>query len=205
MNKQKLSNKERLQKDELLSFLFGADTEDVKKLSKFFEGYATPFRFNIIKDDGAKESVEYKAFPSVEKQQQDSKVDSDKIVKPQKGDEVLILDSPEGIKNVKGIIVDEIKATEQFLVKLSEINALYVDKDKVQVIEKKQNVEEINKLKEKIQILKDCKDVLINEIQYTTEQIKYLEQSKNNTQQSLKQTTKDIEQYKQQLEELEGR
>ncbi|MCD3321628.1 hypothetical protein G8V07_14355 [Clostridium botulinum D/C] len=123
---------------------------------------------------------------------------------PQIGDEVIILNSIEGVKNVKGIIVDEVKGMEQFLIKLSELNALYVDKDKVQVIKKKQNIEETKKLKVKIEKLKDCKDNLIDEIQFITEQIKDLEDSKINIQQDLKQTTKDMERYKQQFEQLEG-
>ncbi|MCD3277475.1 hypothetical protein [Clostridium botulinum] len=208
-NIKRLSNKEMRKADEFTKAIFNGDENLVGSLLGL-KPIVIGSQESILKDLRNNWGDLSKYIEKLSTKVEESKLHKEENIKEkdrqvQIGDEVLILDSPEGIKNVKGTIVDEVKGTEQFLIKLSELNALYVDKDKVQIIKKKQNIEEINKLKNKIQKLKDCKDTLIDEIQFTIEQIRDLERDKQNIQQELKQTTKDIEQYKQQLEQLEGR
>ncbi|QPW62111.1 hypothetical protein [Clostridium botulinum] len=207
-NIKRLSNKEMRKADEFTKAIFNGDENLLGSLLGL-KPIVIGSQESILKDLRNNWGDLSKYIEKLSTKVEESKLHKEENIKEkdrqvQIGDEVLILDSPEGIKNVKGTIVDEVKGTAQFLIKLSELNALYVDKDKVKVIKKKQNIEEINILKEKIQKLKDCKDVLIDEIRYTTEQIKDLEQSKENIQQHLKQTTKNMEHYKQQLEQLEG-
>ncbi|NFO98294.1 hypothetical protein FDC62_08770 [Clostridium botulinum] len=207
-NIKRLSNKEMRKADEFTKAIFNGDENLLGSLLGL-KPIVIGSQESILKDLRNNWGDLSKYIEKLSTKVEESKLHKEENIKEkdrqvQIGDEVLILDSPEGIKNVKGTIVDEVKGTEQFLIKLSELNALYVDKDKVQIIKKKQNIEEINKLKNKIQKLKDCKDTLIDEIQFTIEQIRDLERDKQNIQQELKQTTKDIEQYKQQLEQLEG-
>ncbi|WP_039230561.1 hypothetical protein [Clostridium haemolyticum] len=206
-NIKKLSNKEIRKADEFTKAIFNGDENLLGSLLGVKPMVLGDQESIFLRNNWGDLS---KYIEKLSTKVEENKLHKQEIIKekeyqPQVGDEVLILDSPEGIKNVKGTIVDEVKGTEQFLIKLSELNALYVDKDKVQVVKKKQNVEEINKLKDKIQKLKDCKDILIDEIQCVTKQIKDLEDNKINIQQELKQTTTKLEQCKQQLEQIESR
>ncbi|MCD3216901.1 hypothetical protein G8S55_06490 [Clostridium botulinum C] len=207
-NTKRLSNKEMRKADEFIKAIFDGNQDLVGSLLGL-NPIVIGSQEDVLKDLHNDDSDLSKYIKSLSTKINENKLHKQESIKekkhqPQVGDEVLILDSPEGIKNVKGTIVDEVKGTEQFLIKLSELNALYVDKDKVQVVKKKQNIEEINKLKDKIQKLKDCKDILIDEIQCVTKQIKDLEDNKINIQQELKQTTTKLEQCKQQLEQIEG-
>lgn len=203
MTKQRLSNKEKLEKDILLNYFFGADTSDIKKLAKFFQDIPQ-FKLNVIQDDGVKDENKNETHTKTNDIQNIKKYSKEEM-QFQKGDEVLIVNTPEGITNVKGVIVDEVKATEQYLVQLSKLNAMYVDKSNLQIIKRKQDVEEINQLKEKINKFKANKNELITDVQYITGQINDLAQHKEEKQQQLRQITEQSEQLKQELERLEGR
>ncbi|KGM93531.1 hypothetical protein IRP63_14135 (plasmid) [Clostridium botulinum] len=208
-NIKRLSNKEMRKADEFIKAIFDGDQDLVGSLLGL-KPIVIGSQEDVLKDLHNDDSDLSKYIKSLSTKINENKLHKEETIKeneyqPQIGDEVLILDSPEGIKNVKGTIVDEVKGTEQFLIQLSELNALYVDKDKVQVVKKKQNIEEINRLKNIITKGETKRKILIEDIENITQEIHDLEECKLKTQEKLSTVSKSLEQYKQQLEQLEGR
>ncbi|MCD3340357.1 hypothetical protein [Clostridium botulinum] len=208
-NIKRLSNKEMRKADEFTKAIFNGDENLLGSLLGL-KPIVIGSQESIFKDLRNNWGDLSKYIEKLSTKVEESKLHKEENIKekeyqPQIGDEVLILDSPEGIKNVKGTIVDEVKGTEQFLIQLSELNALYVDKDKVQVVKKKQNIEEINKLKNVITKGETKRKILIEDIENITQEIHDLEECKLKTQEKLSTVSKSLEQYKQQLEQLEGR
>lgn len=98
----------------------------------------------------------------------------DKYV-PQIGDKVVVENGVMGINgNITGKIIAEVKDYNKYQVQLDEFNAIYVDKDKVKVIQRKidtEKIEEINKLKEEIRILSDEKIKLCDKLDMIEDKI----------------------------------
>lgn len=84
---------------------------------------------------------------------------------PQIGDEVIITD--EQFKGIKGKIIAEVDLYDSYQIQVSDINALYIPRNKVKVIKKKSDSlkeETIKKLKDEIHITKTEQQKLINEL-----------------------------------------
>lgn len=84
---------------------------------------------------------------------------------PQIGDEVIITD--EQFKGIKGKIIAEVDGYDKYQIKIDEFNALYIPKDKVEIIKKKSDAEKeekIKKIKQAIHNTKCEKDKLENKL-----------------------------------------
>lgn len=89
----------------------------------------------------------------------------DKNYMPQIGDEVIITD--EQFKGTKGKIIAEVDLYDSYQIQVSDINALYIPRNKVKVIKKKDDSikeETIKKLKDEIHITKTEQQKLINKL-----------------------------------------
>lgn len=90
---------------------------------------------------------------------------------PQIGDEVIVTSG--SLKGIKGKIIAEVEAFNKYQIQLDELNALYISKDMVKIIKRKDNekVKKIKELKNKIQIIKQKRDRIENELNILDEKL----------------------------------